>query len=234
VRILTPNAADKFVLAGSFYVRMRLLLADDHTPFRRGLRQMLEDYGFFVVGEAPNGSSAVRLARELRPDVTVMDLSMPGMGGAQATQAILDEDPGARVLVLTISAEHEEVLDALLAGACGYLLKDAEAAEIVAGVRAAAVGDVMISPTVATRLVARVREERRSERVMAPPKPPPLTARERDILRLLAQGRENSAIAVELVISPATVKTHVAHLLDKLNLDNRVQAAVFAVRHGIS
>ena len=213
---------------------MRLLLADDHTLFRRGLRELLDGYGFAVIGEAPTGSSAVRLARELRPDVTVMDLSMPGMGGVEATKAILDEDPGARILVLTISAEEEEVLDALLAGACGYLLKDAEVAEIVAGVRAAAAGDAMISPAVATRLVSRLREQRRTERVAAPPKPPPLTARERDILKLLAQGRENTAIANELVISPSTVKTHIAHLLDKLGLDNRVQAAVFAVRHGIS
>jgi DNA-binding NarL/FixJ family response regulator len=212
---------------------MRLLLADDHTLFRRGLRELLEGYGFSVIGEAPNGSSAVRLARELRPDVIVMDLSMPGMTGVEATQAILDEDPGARILVLTISVEEEQVLDALLAGACGYLLKDAEVAEIVAGVRAAVAGDTMISPTVATRLVSRLRDQRRSERVEAPPKPPPLTSRERDILKLLAQGRENSAIANELVISPATVKTHVAHLLDKLGLENRVQAAVFAVRHGI-
>jgi DNA-binding NarL/FixJ family response regulator len=212
---------------------MRLLLADDHTLFRRGLRELLEGYGFEVVGEAPTGANAVRLARELRPDVTVMDLSMPGMGGVEATQAILDEDSAARILVLTISAEEDEVLDALLAGACGYLLKDAELAEIIAGVRAAAAGDAMISPAVATRLVARLRHQRRAERVEAAPKPPPLTPRERDILALLAQGRENSAIAVELVISPATVKTHVARLLDKLELDNRVQAAVFAVRYGI-
>ena len=147
---------------------MRLLLADDHTLFRRGLRELLEGYGFAVIGEAPSGTSAVRLARELRPDVTVMDLSMPGMGGVEATQAILEEDPTARILVLTISADEEEVLDALLAGACGYLLKDAEVAEIVAGVRAAAAGDAMISPAVATRLVLRLREQRRNERVLFP------------------------------------------------------------------
>ena len=212
---------------------MQLLLADDHTLFRRGLRELLEGYGFDVIGEASNGSSAVRLARELRPDVTVMDLSMPGMSGVEATQAILEEDRGARILVLTISAGEEEVLDALLAGACGYLLKDAEVAEIVTGVRAAAAGDTMISPPVATRLVGRLREQRRTERVQASTELPPLTVRERDILRLLTQGRQNSVIAAELVISRATVKTHVAHLLDKLGLDNRVQAAVFAVRHGI-
>ena len=212
---------------------MRVLLVDDHTHIRRRMRELLEDYGFTVVGEASTGSSAVRLARELRPDITLMDLSMPGMGGVAATQAIHDEDPAARILVFTISSDGSDVLDALLAGARGYLLKDAEDEEIVAGLRAAAAGDAIISPTVATRLVSRVREEHRAERVQAPPKPPPLTARERDILKLLAQGRENSAIAAELVISPATVKTHVAHLLDKLSLDNRVQAAVFAVRHGI-
>jgi DNA-binding NarL/FixJ family response regulator len=231
--MLTQNGPVNFFLSGPFHMRMRLLLADDHTLFRRGLRELLESYGFAVVGEAPTGNGAVQLAHQLQPDVIVMDLSMPLMNGVEATQAILDEDPGARILVLTISADDEEVLNALLAGACGYLLKDAEVAEIVAGIRAAAAGDAMISPTVATRLVGRLREQRRAERVQAPPKPPPLTSRERDILRLLAQGRENSAIAAELVISPATVKTHVAHLLDKLDLENRVQAAVFAVRHGI-
>ena len=157
------------------------------------------------------------------------------MGGVDATQAILDEDPNARILILARSADEDEreVLDGLLVGACGYLFKDAAEAELIAGVRAAVEGDTVISPAIATRLVARLREQRRRERVQAQPKPPPLTRRERDVLRLLAQGCENSAIADELLISRATVKTHVAHLLRKLGLDNRVQAAVFAVRHGI-
>lgn len=213
---------------------MRLLLADPHALHRRELRNSLEESGIAVIGEAPNGPCVVRLARELRPDVTMIDVSIPGMDAAEATQAIVDEDPSARVVVLTVSAaEEKDALDALLAGACGYLRKSAQAAEIAAGVRAAAAGNAIISPAVATRLVSRLHEQRRAERIQSPPTPPPLTARERDILRLLAQGRENSAIASELVISPATVKTHVAHLLDKLDLDNRVQAAVFAVRHGI-
>jgi DNA-binding NarL/FixJ family response regulator len=214
---------------------MRLLLADNHTTFRRELRELLERHCVVVAGEAPNGSGAIRLARELKPDLTVIDLSIPDMGAVDATQAIVDADPNARILILARSADEDEreVLDAVLAGACGYLFKDAEADEIVAGVRAAVEGDAMISPAIATRLVARLREQRRRERVQAPPTPPPLTRRERDILRLLARGRENSAIAAELVISPATVKTHVAHLLKKLGLDNRVQAAVFAVRQGI-
>jgi len=234
MRIRTINEPFKFFLPRSMYIWMRLLLVDDHTLFRRGLRELLEGYGFVIAGEAPTGSGAVRLARELRPDVIVMDVSMPGMGGVEATRAILDEDPAARILMLTISAKEEEVLDALVAGACGYLLKDAEVAEIVAGIRAAAAGEAMISPIVATRLVARLREQRSRERVAAPAAPLPLTARERDILRLLAQGRGNSAIAAELIISPATAKTHVAQLLGKLGLDNRVQAAVYAVRHGVA
>jgi DNA-binding NarL/FixJ family response regulator len=212
-----------------------LLLTSDHTTFRRDLRELLERDGFIVAGETPHGSGAVRLSRELKPDLTLIDLSVPDMGGVDATQAILDADPSARVLILARSAEEDEreVLDGLLAGACGYLFKDAEPDEIIAGVRAAVEGEPLISPAIATRLVERLREQRRRARVQAPPKPPPLTRRERDVLRLLAQGCENSAIADELVISRATVKTHVAHLLRKLGLDNRVQAAVFAVRHGI-
>ena len=212
-----------------------LLLAGDHAGFRRDLRELLGSNGLVVSGEASNGPSAVRFARQFKPDLTLIDLSLPEMGGVDATQAIVDADPNARILILAGSGDDErEVLDALLAGACGYLLKDADAAEIVAGVRAAVEGDSMISPAMATRLVARLHEERRRECVPAPPELPPLTRRERDVLRLLAQGHENSAIAAELVISRATVKTHIAHLLAKLGLDNRVQAAVFAVRHGIT
>jgi len=212
---------------------MRVLIADDHTMFRVELRELLEDRGYSVVGEALTGASAVRQVRKLRPDLTLIDAAIQGLGVVDATQAILDQDPTSKIVVLTVADDDEYALDALLAGACGYLIKHAGNGQLVAGVRAATSGDAMIPPAVATRLVARVREQRRAQRVDAPPKPPPLTARERDILRLLAQGRENSAIAAELYISPATVKTHVAHLLGKLKLDNRVQAAVFAVRHGI-
>jgi DNA-binding NarL/FixJ family response regulator len=214
---------------------MPLLLADDDATYRRELRELLESFGFVVGAETINGFDAIRLARELEPELTLLDLSIPEMSGVDATQAIVDEDPDARVLVLARSTDLDEraVLDALLAGACGYLLKDADPAEIVAGVHAAVEGDAMISPAMATRLVVRVREERRRQRLEAVPELPPLTRRERDVLRLLAQGRENSAIAEELVISRATVKTHVAHLLHKLGLENRVQAAVFAVRHGM-
>jgi len=212
---------------------MRVLIADDHRMFRIELRELLEDRGYSVVGEALTGASAVRQARKLRPDLTLIDAAIQGLGVVDATHAILDQDPTSKIVVLTVADDDEYALDALLAGACGYLIKHAGNGQLVAGVRAAASGDAMIPPAVATRLVSRVREQRRAQRVDAPPKPPPLTARERDILRLLAQGRANSAIAAELYISPATVKTHVARLLGKLKLDNRVQAAVFAVRHGI-
>jgi two-component system nitrate/nitrite response regulator NarL len=150
---------------------MLLLLTGDHSTFRRDVRELLERYGFAVAGEAPNGSSAVRLARELERDLTALDLSIPDMSGVDATQAILDEVPNARILILARSADEDEreVLDGLLVGACGYLFKDAEANEIIAGVRAAVEGDAMISPAIATRPVARLHEQRRHERVQAPP-----------------------------------------------------------------
>ena len=176
----------------------------------------------------------IRLARELKPDLTLIDLSMPDGSGVEATQAIVDEDPNARILILARSDDDErEVLDALVAGACGYFFKDSQEDEIVAAVQAAVEGDTIVSPAMVTRLIGELREQRRRERVQAAPKPPPLTSRQLEVLRLLAQGRENSAIATELSISPSMVKLHVAHLLKRLGLKNRVQAAVFAVRHRI-
>jgi DNA-binding NarL/FixJ family response regulator len=155
------------------------------------------------------------------------------MNGVQAIERIIGADPHARILVLTITAEEHEVLDALLAGACGYLLKDALSAEIVAGVRAAAAGESMISPRIAGRLVVRLREVAREEAARAYELDADLTLREVEVLRLMADGKENSAIAAELYISPNTVKNHVASILAKLKLDNRIQAAVAAVKCGI-
>jgi DNA-binding NarL/FixJ family response regulator len=212
----------------------RLLLVDDHALFRRGLRRLFEGQGFEIAGEASNGRAAVQLAAELKPDVIVMDLSMPLMGGVEAITHIVKRDADARILVLTISAGEAEVLDALLVGACGYLLKDARAEDIVQGVRAAAEGESMISPRIAARLVTRLREP---AAVVNPSvgelSDADLTDRETEILRLIACGKENSAIADELFISPKTVKNHVASILGKLNIDNRIQAAVVAVRSGL-
>jgi DNA-binding NarL/FixJ family response regulator len=211
----------------------RVLLVDDHALFRRGLRRLLEQHDLHVVGEASNGRAAVQLAAELRPDVVVMDLSMPLMDGVQAIEHIVGSDTKARILVLTITAEEHEVLDALLAGACGYLLKDALSEEIVAGVRAAVAGDSMISPRIAGRLVMRLRESARDDAAQPNGLDGHLTTREVEVLKLMAHGKENAAIAQELYISPNTVKNHVASILDKLDLENRIQAAVAAVKSGI-
>jgi DNA-binding NarL/FixJ family response regulator len=209
---------------------IRVVLVDDHTMLRHGLRQTLREHGLDVVGEASNGRSGAQLALELKPDVVVMDLDMPQMNGVEATRAIVEREPGARILMLTISTDDDDVVDALAAGACGYLLKAAPPEETVRAIHAAHAGDSTVSPRVATRLVARVRD---SHDRRAAPQPPSLTPRELEILRLIVDGRENAEIAELLVISLSTAKNHVARVLDKLGTQNRVQAAVYAVRNGL-
>lgn len=209
---------------------LRVVLVDDHTLFRRGVREALVAQGIEVIGEASNGRAGAQLALELKPDVTIMDLHMPLLDGVGGVRAILESDPPARVLMLTISTEEDDVLEALSAGAAGYVLKNAPPGEIVAAIQAVVEGDSVISPKVAGRLVDRLRA---TPGPAAPPPPSSLTARELEILRLIADGKENHEIAAELFISPSTAKNHVASVLDKLGLDNRVQAAVYAVRAGI-
>jgi DNA-binding NarL/FixJ family response regulator len=209
---------------------IRVVLVDDHTMLRHGLRQTLREHGFDVVGEASNGRAGAQLVLELKPDVAVMDLDMPQLNGVEATRSILEREPGARVVMLTISGDDDDVLDALAAGACGYLLKTAPPGDIVRAIEAAHAGDSTISPGVATRLVERVRD---TARRAAPEPAATLTPRELEILRLIVEGRGNSEIAEALVISPSTAKNHVAHVLDKLGMQNRVQAAVYAVRTGL-
>jgi DNA-binding NarL/FixJ family response regulator len=209
---------------------VKVVLVDDHALFRRGLRRLLEGHGFEVVGEGSHGRAAVQLAGELKPDVVICDLSMPLMGGVEAIAHIVAANPHARVLVMTISGEADQVLDALLAGATGYLLKDSRAEEIVRAVRSAAAGQSDISPRVAGRLVGRLREVGRAQALDLPES---LTGREVDVLRLVAAGKENAAIAQDLFLSPKTVKNHVSSILDKLDIDNRIQAAVLAVRQGL-
>ena len=212
---------------------MRALVADDHGLFRYGLRRMLEESGIEVIGEAADGREAVRLTAELRPDVVVMDLGMPGIDGVHATRAIVAAQSGARVIVLT-GSEDVDVLDALLAGACGYMLKGAGLEPIAAGVKAAARGQCSLAPEVAGRLVERLRalEAAKSAEHTATPMPE-LTAREAEVLRLLMAGCDNQEIARSLFISPSTVKHHVTAILSKLGVQNRVQAAVEAVRIGV-
>jgi DNA-binding NarL/FixJ family response regulator len=211
---------------------VRVVLVDDHELFRGGLRDLLEAQGLTVVGEAADGESGVELAGTLAPDVVVMDLNMPGISGVDATRLILEQAPLARVLVLTISAEESDVMDAMMAGACGYLLKDASVEELTSGVRAAAAGESSISPRIATKVLARLRQDA-SDREEAVQMHTGLSEREIEVLRLLAEGKGNAEIAGELFISPKTVKNHIASILMKLQIENRIQAAVYAVRAGI-
>ena len=210
----------------------RVLLVDDHDLFRTGLRTLLEEQGVDVIGEASGGAEAVRFVRELSPDVVVMDLNMPGMSGTEATRQITSVAPLTRVLVLTISDQDADVMDAILAGACGYLLKDASIEELIRGIRSASVGESLISPHIASKVLQRVRASS-TEPGVAETIRSELSDREIQVLKLIANGKDNAQIAGELHISPKTVKNHISNILMKLQIENRIQAAVFAVRSGI-
>ncbi len=213
---------------------LRVLLVDDHDLFRTGLRNLLEEQGGLgVVGEAANGVEAVRLVRELAPDVVVMDLNMPAMSGVDATRHITALSPLTRVIVLTISEDDSDVMDAIVAGACGYLLKDASIADVVGGIRSAAVGASLISPTIASKVLTHVRAST-ADTDMAEAIRTELSDRELEVLKLIANGKDNAQIAAELVISPKTVKNHISNILMKLQIQNRIQAAVYAVRSGLA
>ena len=211
----------------------RVLIVDDHELFRTGLRELLEEQGF-EVSDAAGGAEAARRARGFAPDVVIMDMNMPEMSGVEATPLVLEAAPAASVLMLTIATDDSRVLDAIRAGASGYLLKDAPLEEITVGVRAAAAGHSAIAPRVAGALLCSVRAATPvvQERAQAPVLPE-LSSRERDVLVLLADGCDNTRIASRLYLSPSTVKNHVSRLLDKLGVDNRVQAATYALRNGL-
>jgi len=211
---------------------IRVLIVDDHDLFRTGLRNLLEEQGVHVLGEAASGTHAVRSVRENAPDVVVMDLNMPGMGGVDATRHIASIAPLTRVVVLTISDEDADVMDAILAGACGYLLKDASIDELMAGIRAAARGESLISPGIAAKVLQRVRATSAQPEIAEAIRSE-LSDREIEVLKLIANGKDNAVIAAELHISPKTVKNHISNILMKLQIDNRIQAAVYAVRSGI-
>lgn len=211
---------------------LRVLLVDDHDLFRTGLRTLLEEQGVHVVGEAGAGAEALKLTRELAPDVIVMDLNMPGMSGVEATRHITGVAPLTRVLVLTISDQDGDVMDAILAGACGYLLKDASIDELMRGIRAAALGESLISPHIASKVLQRVRASSNSPAIAETIRSE-LSDREIQVLKLIANGKDNGQIALELHISPKTVKNHISNILMKLQIENRIQAAVYAVRSGL-
>ena len=211
---------------------LRVLIVDDHDLFRTGLRNLLEEQGVEIVGEAASGAEAVKAVRELAPDVVVMDLNMPGMGGVEATRHISSIAPLTRVVMLTISDQDSDVMDAILAGACGYLLKDSSIQDLIVGISSAARGESLISPHIAAKVLQRVRAT--SERPeIADTIRAELSDREIEVLKLIANGKDNAVIAAELHISPKTVKNHISNILMKLQIDNRIQAAVYAVRSGI-
>jgi DNA-binding NarL/FixJ family response regulator len=209
-----------------------VLVVDDDDGFRAAMGQMLADRGFDVVGDAGDGRTAVSLVKTLVPNVVVMDLQMPRFDGIEATRVIAESCPASAVLVLTVSSEDGEVLDAMLAGACGYLLKGSSPEALVAGIEAAARGEWMMSAGVAAKLVARLRAANAREAGDESPMSF-LSTRELEVLGLLATGRQNDDIADQLNISPFTVRNHVSNLLRKLDVENRTQAAAFAARHGL-
>lgn len=211
---------------------LRVVLADDHHFFREGLRGILAADGISVVGEAADGAGAVALTRDLAPDVVVVDLKMPKLSGIEAVREIAAVSPAVHVIVLTVSADDADAIDALGAGACGYLLKDTRADELVGAIRLAASGHAVLSREVVRALVAHVRSEsllgdQGNGDGLA------LTARELDVIRLIAEGADNAAIGRELSISRHTVKQYVTNIFEKLGVQSRVQAAVYAVRRGL-
>ena len=226
----TPVAEERH--AGKQLEELRVLLVDDHDLFRTGLRTLLEDEGLQVIGEAENGQVALRLVGELAPDVVIMDLNMPGLTGVETTRRITGASPLTRVLVLTISVEDDDVMNAVMAGACGYLLKDSSIHQLIAGIRAAARGESLISPQIAAKLLQRLRAQT-TDTGAAATILAELSDRELEVLRLIANGKDNAVIARELFISPKTVKNHISNILMKLQIENRIQAAVYAVRSGI-
>lgn len=210
---------------------IRILVVDDHAVVREGLRAFLAlQDGFEIVGEAADGDEALAQADRLHPDVILMDLVMPNRDGVSAMRELRRTAPHSRVIVLTSFLEDERLLPALEAGAAGYLLKNSQPAELARAIRAAQAGEAIIDPTAAARLVRAISEQREKPGGNGLDE---LTAREREVLELIARGRSNKRIALELGISEKTVKTHVGHVLAKLGVADRTQAAVLAVREGL-
>ena len=213
--------------------QVRVLIVDDHDLFRTGLRALLEEEGF-EVADSVSGAAGIRRARGFSPHVVVMDMNMPEMSGVQATPLVLEAAPGASILMLSIATDEAEVLGAVRAGASGYLLKDAELPEIVAAIHAAAAGHSTIAAEVAGHLLRSVRRSDTGIVAAPPAEGPLLSERERDVLTLVTDGCDNAEIGRRLYLSSSTVKNHVSRVLYKLGVDNRVQAATFSVRHGLS
>jgi DNA-binding NarL/FixJ family response regulator len=209
---------------------LRVVIADDHPFYRQGLARLLSQSGVVVVGQASNGQAAVELVEQTAPDVAVVDLNMPGMSGVEVTRRLHERMPASRVLVVSVSAQEDDVTEAILAGASGYVLKDGPVEEVVAGIRAAAAGESLLSPRIAGTLLDRIRNR---EQVQPEMPPIPLSQRELDVLGLVAQGRRDTEISETLHIGAGAVTKHISSLLMKLQVENRVQAAMHAVRHRV-
>jgi DNA-binding NarL/FixJ family response regulator len=207
-----------------------VMVVDDHELLRGGLVTLLQERGIEIVGEAGLGREAIALAAQCHPDVVLMDLNLPDISGVEATRRLVMSTPSARVVVLTVMADQEHVTNALLAGACGYLLKDSSIDQIVEGIQVAARGESLLSPRIVGRLVARLCEPGDRQPMLTPAD---LSRRQLEVLELLVKGMDNLEIAHTLFLSEHTVKNHVSSILAKLGAENRVQAAVQAVRGGL-
>ncbi|MCL2345195.1 MAG: response regulator transcription factor [Desulfobulbus sp.] len=210
--------------------KIRVLLVDDHTLFRSGICSLLQRHGDFeVVGEAGDGLEGIKRAGSLQPDVVLLDLHMPGVSGLEAVKVIVEEIPEAHVLMLTVSEDAQDLMDALRAGACGYLLKNIETDMLVDAIRRAARGESVVSQQMTAKLIQGVRAPHKGD---APAERDRFSPRERDIMAALAQGESNKEIARRLDLAESTVKIHVQNIFKKLNMSSRVQVALYAVEHG--
>lgn len=213
---------------------IRVLIVDDHTLFRSGIKLLLQrQEGFEVAGEAGDGLEGIKRAKQLSPDVVLLDLHMPGVSGREAVKTINEEVPGARVVMLTVSEDAEDLVDCLRAGAAGYLLKNIETEFLVDAIQRAARGESVMSPQMTGKLVQELRHPKETAAPSAEGEREKLSPREMEIILLLAKGASNKEVARALNVAESTVKIHVQNILKKLNLSSRVQAAVYAVEHGL-
>ncbi len=213
---------------------IRILIIDDHSLFRGGIKQVLQRQdGFEVVDEADDGLEGVKRAIQLKPDVVLLDLHMPGTGGLEALRLLKEDIPETQVVMLTISEETEDLLEALRAGASGYLLKNIDTEFLLESIQNAARGESVLSPKITRKLIDFLRMPHEADVAVADVSPGKLSPREREVIIMLARGSSNKEIARVLNLSESTIKIHVQGILRKLNLAKRVQAAVYAMEHGL-
>ena len=211
---------------------MKILLVDDQILFRKGLRSLLEaEEDIEIVSEASNGQEALDKVKAYRPDVVLMDVNMPGCDGIQGTRLIKADHPDVKVVILTISDEDDDLFEAIKAGAEGYLLKNLRPEELMQMLRSVMANEAPVSPAIASKLLGEFRRQPRTEH--GQPSGPELTAREREVLQLVAEGMSNAEIGLKLCVVEGTVKNHLHNLLEKLHLQNRVQAAAYGIRSGM-